>query len=117
MTDGVFRRSSAELQGVKVIASVKRLKCNDTGNSFRSSDLRVMSPQSETARFLCAMPVESVFVKTRAASVKRLKCNDTGNSFRSSDLRVMSPARCLCATPVERCLCEDEGRFCKATEV
>ena len=33
----------------------------DTGNPFRSSDLGVMSPQSETARFPCAMPVYKLY--------------------------------------------------------
>jgi hypothetical protein len=44
---------------LKQNGAVNRIDQNvkNTGGKFRSYVLRVMSPQSETARFLCAMPV------------------------------------------------------------
>ena len=47
-------------------ASVKQVNCSNTGDTFRSYDLRVMSP----ARFLCATPVCNPSFTRRGGGVK-----------------------------------------------
>ena len=66
----------------------------DTGDTFRSYDLGVMSP----ARYPCATPVTDVVLQCLDAPMRCVI--DTGNRFRSCVLVVMSHARCPCAMPV-----------------